>query len=167
MGEGARTYLFENLKIKQVSIFDFDELYKRIFSWFEVMGYDFHEKKYEKHEAPGNTNLKIFWEAEKTVDGYTKYVIEINFFVVGISKVEIEKDGLKIKTNKADMEIRMSCYHIRDIDDKMKKVVGEAGRKIYEKFIAKRRLEDNEVALYQEVNLLIDEIKSFVSMHVF
>jgi hypothetical protein len=165
MEEGGRIYLFENLKLKQDSIFDFGELYQRLFSFFEVMGYDFYEKGYEKVDQGGSENLKIFWEATKTVDDYTKFVLEVNFFVLGLSSVEIEKEGLKIKTNKCNMEIRMSAYLIKDTGNKMKGVVGEIGRKIYENFIAKKRLDDHEVQLYKESHILIDEIKSFVSMH--
>tara|TARA_Y100000310_G_scaffold294203_1_gene324487 strand:+ start:917 stop:1420 length:504 start_codon:yes stop_codon:yes gene_type:complete len=167
MEEGAREYLFENLKIKQDSIFDFEELYQRLFSWFEVMGYDFYEKGYEKHEQGGADNLKIFWEATKKASDYTKFVIEVNFFILGISKVDIEKEGLKIKTNKCNMEIRMSAYLIKDVGDKMKKSVGNFGRKVYERYIARERMEDNEIQLYKETHLLLDEIKGFTSMHTF
>jgi hypothetical protein len=166
MGE-ARVYLFEALKIKQDSIFDFDELYKRLFSWFEISGYDFHEKGYEKHNMGETDNLKIYWVATKNVDEYTQFVIEMSFFLIGMKGVEIEKDGVKIKTNKATMEIRMSAYLIKDHGDKLKKKVGDFGRKLYEKFIIKGRLDDQEIRLYNESHLLIDEVKAFVSMHQF
>jgi hypothetical protein len=166
MGE-ARVYLFENLKIKQDSIFDFDELYKRLFSWFEVAGYDFYEKCYEKHNMGDADNLKIYWVATKDVDDYTKFVIETSFFVMGLKKVEIEKEGVKVKTNKATMEIRMSVYLVKDHEEKLKKKVGDFGRKLYEKFVIKGRLNDQEIRLYNESHLLIDEVKAFVSMHQF
>ncbi len=167
MGEGAKQYLFQDMKIKRESIFDFGELYQRLFSWFEVMGYDFYEKSYEKFDLGGATNLKIFWEATKEVDGYTQFVIEPSFFIIGLSNVEIEKDGLKIKTNKCTMEMRISAYLIKDVDNKMQKSMGNLGRNIYEKYVAKDRLDDHELRLYEEAHLFMDEIKSFVSMHKF
>ena len=98
---GEKVKLFSDLKIKQDSIFDFGELYQRLFSWFEVMGYEFHETGYEKHDQGGGANnLKIFWVATKDVDKYSRFTIQLNFFVMGLTKVEIEKEGLKIKTNK-------------------------------------------------------------------
>ncbi len=165
MGEDARTYLFRDLKLKVDTILDFGELYKRLFSWFEVMDFEFYEKNYEKHDMGGSENIKIYWVAEKNQDAYVKFVIETNFFITGFQKVEIEKDGLKIKTNKCSMEIRMSAYMVRDPGDKLKKSVGNTGRRIYEKFIAKKRLDDMEVALYKDSHLLLDEIKAFASMH--
>ncbi len=167
MGE-ARVYLFEDIKIKQDSIFDFDELYKRLFSWFEVSDYDFHEKAYEKHDmGNGVDNLKIYWIATKEIDKYVKFVIEMNFFLIGLQKAEIEKEGVKIKTNKGTMEIRLSAYLIKDYDDKLKKRVGDYGRKVYEKFMIRHRLDDYEVRLSKETHLLMDEVKSFVAMHQF
>lgn len=167
MGED-RVYLFEDIKIKQKSIFDLDELYKRLFSWFEVSDYDFHEKAYEKHDmGGGKDNLKIYWVATKILDKYVKFVIEMNFFIVGLQKVEIEKEGVKIKTNQSTMEIRLSAYFVKDFDDKLKKKVGDYGRKLYEKFMIRHRLDDYEVRLSQEAHLLMDEVKSFVAMHQF
>tara|TARA_Y100000310_G_scaffold344051_1_gene454802 strand:- start:1963 stop:2463 length:501 start_codon:yes stop_codon:yes gene_type:complete len=166
MGE-RRIYLFQDLKIKQEALFDFAELYQRLFSWFEVMGYDFYEKGYEKHDKGAGSDIKIFWEATKETDDYTKFVIDVNFFILGFTKVEVEKDGLKFKTNKGSMEIRMNAYIVHDKKGDMEKRFTSTGRTIYEKFIAKRRLEDQEVALYNESHLLMDEIKAFVSMHQF
>ena len=166
MGD-ARIYLCEGLKIKQDSIFDFGEFYKRLFSWFEIMGYDFSEKGYEKYEMGNADNLKIFWEAEKVGDGYAKFVMEVGFFIVGFGKVEIEKDGLKIKTNKGTLEMRITSYLVRDEGDKIKSSIGEAGRNFYEKFIIKQKLEDYEGQLYEELHMFFDEVKSFLSMHKF
>ncbi|MDP3917229.1 MAG: hypothetical protein Q8Q42_02990 [Nanoarchaeota archaeon] len=167
MDEGARTYVFENLKIKQSTLFDMTELYLHLFSWFEVMGFDFYEKNYEKWEMGTDDTLKIFWVATKKADDYSEFVIETNFFITGFKKVEIEREGMKIKTNTGTMEIRMSAYLIKDVGDKMKKAVGNLGRDIYEKFITRSRLEDHEVQLYTISHLLIDEIKGFMSMHKF
>ncbi len=165
--ESAKIYLCEGLKIKQDSIFDFGEFYKRLFAWFEIMGYDFAEKGYEKYEMGNADNLKIFWESKKEVDGYAQFVIEIGFFIVGFSNVEIEKDGLKMKTNKGTLEMRITSYLQRDPGDKVKKSIGEAGRNFYEKFMIRHKLEDYEGQLAEELQLLFDEIKSFLSMHKF
>lgn len=162
-----RSYLFQDIKIKQKSIFDFGELYKIVFRWFEVHGYDFHEKEYLKEEFPGRgENLQLFWEGKKQFDTYTSFVIEINFFVIGLTSVEIEKNGLKIKTNQGDMEIRMSAYLLKDPQDKWTKgPLGKGMRALYEGFIARERLSNLETELYNESHQLIDEIKSFVSLH--
>jgi len=165
MGEDAKTYIFEKLKLKVENIFDFGELYKRLFSWFEFMNYDFYETTYEKHEMGGSDNIKIFWKATKNAESYAELVIETNFFITGFQKVEMEKEGMKIKTHKCSMEIRLNAYVILDPEDKLKKVVGDFGRKIYEKFVAKKRVDDFQIRLYKEAHLFLDEIKAFASMH--
>ncbi len=167
MGAEERKYLFENTKLKIGTILDFGLLYKRLFSWFEVMGYDFHETNYEQHDAGGGDLLKIFWVSTKTVDDYTKFVIKTNFFITGFKKVEVEKDGLKMKLHKCTIEMRMTAYMVYDVGDKMKKSIGVVGRRMYEKFIVKNRMDDHEIQLYMETGQLWDEIKGFVSMHKF
>ena len=160
MGD-PRVYLFSGLKIKQSSLFDFGEFYQRLFSWFEVMGYDFSEEGYERFDMGNFENVKIFWKASKEVEN-VKFVIEIGFFVIGLSKVELEKDGLKMKTNKGDLEMRMIAYFEKP---DMSKKLGVTGQKLYEKFVIGEKLSDFETQLYEEAHMLIDEIKSFLSMH--
>ncbi len=163
----AITYLFRDLKIKQNTVFDFEELYQTLFRWFEVNDYDFYEKEYSKTERGAETDLVISWVAEKkTENDYLKYVIEVDFSILGLQDAEIEKDGLKFKTNKAGIEIKMTACIVRDIESAMEKKFGKIGRNFYERII-KEKLDQHEVTLFNETHMLIDEIKSFLAMHRF
>tara|TARA_Y100000310_G_C20632958_1_gene789609 strand:- start:303 stop:812 length:510 start_codon:yes stop_codon:yes gene_type:complete len=164
--EGARVYLFEGLKLKQAGLFDFSELYKGLFKWFEVHDYDFYEKEYVKTDTARGEDLTLKWEANKEED-YVKYVIEIDFMVLGMRNVEVEKDGLKLKTNQADVEIQLSAYLILDYGGSMNKKFGNIGRNFYEKRLAKDRIDQHEITLYNDSHMFIDEIKAFLSMHKF
>jgi len=165
MEEEARIYLFEELKIKQQHVFDFDELYKTLFRWFEVNEYDFHEREYEKTEKANETDLIISWFAEKGMEsGYLKYIIEMDFKVDKMQDVEIEKEGLKMAMNKASIEIKMTAYLLKDVGNVMAKKLGKVGRSFYERTM-RNKLDEHESVLFNETHMLIDEIKSFLAMH--
>ncbi len=162
----SRAYLFNNYKIAQDSIFNLPEFYKVLFRWFEVMGYSFHEEEYADYEKPEGKQLEIFWYAEKKIDAYVRYAIRISFLITGLQKIEIEKSGIKSKTNKGGVELRITCYVERDYDGKWSKSsMMKTCRKIYDRFLIRERLDKYEGELIQETNQLVDEIRSFLSMH--
>ena len=161
-----RDYLLTDFKLKQDSIFDLGELYKIIFRWFENNGYSFHEKMYQDQDMPAGKQLTVFWVGEKMIDAYIKFVIEINFLVIGLSKVEIERGGTKVSTNKGSIEFRISAYLLKDYDDKwssspMMKTV----RKVYDYYLIKDRIERLEGTIIADYQALIDEIRSFLALH--
>ncbi|MEK6862330.1 MAG: hypothetical protein AABY07_10295 [Nanoarchaeota archaeon] len=161
-----KDYLFQDFKLKAESIFDLGELYKSLFRWFELHNYSFFEREYKDIDEPAGKHIEIFWQAEKEIDAYVKFVIELNYFVLGMQKVEIEKGGVKIKTNKATMEFRITAYLLKDYGDKFSKApLGKEIRFIYDKIIAKSRLDKYEGLLTNEVNQMMDEIKAFIDIH--
>lgn len=160
--------LFDNYKLKQDSIFDLGELYKSIFRWFDVNGYSFYEKEYNDIDEPGGKHLEIYWYTEKKIDLYVKFVIEVSYLVLNMQKIELEKGGVKIKTNKGSIEFRITAYLMKDYDDKWSKsAMQKKMRYVYDRFIIKKRIDKLEVELVKDVNSLIDELKSFLDIHKF
>ena len=160
--------LFSNYKLKQDSIFDLGELYKSIFRWFDVNGYSFYEKEYNDIDEPNGKHLEIYWYTEKKIDLYVKFVIEVSYLVLGMQKIELEKGGVKIKTNKGSIEFRITAYLMKDYDDKWSKsAMQKKMRYVYDIFIIKKRIDKLESELVKDVNSLIDELKAFLDIHKF
>lgn len=153
--------LLSGIKIKNDSIFSLDELYKMMYRWFENKGFQFAETEYRKHGT--GDYLEIMWYAEKPLDAYAKVTIEIAIMVLGLEKVEIEIEGVKSKSNKCGVEMKIDVNLIRDYQDKF----GPKIRKLYETFIIKKRLDDYEHTVLDAGNSLISEIKSFLKLHEF
>ena len=155
------------VKVKQSAIFDMDELYKALFRWFELYHYEFHEREYRESSDPGGgKHLEIRWYAEKKVDDYVKLVIEVDFLVLGLTDVEIEKNGAKTKTNKGTIEMRFSGYLLKDYEDSWSKSAFSTFiRGIYDKYIIRGRLEGYEGLIYDEAHKLIAEAKAFLALH--
>ncbi len=158
-----RDYLFQAMKIKATSVFSMDELYKVLFKWFEVNDYGFHEYEFGSYDEPGGQHLEIFWRGEKKIDSYVKFVIEVGMLITGLNKQEIVKDGLKLNSNKGAIEFRISIYLLKDYDDKWGK--HKKIQYLYDKIIAKKRIDRLEGELFQDSHRFIDEINSFLEMH--
>ncbi len=155
--------IVDNIKIAQDSIFAMGELYKLMFKWFEAYGYDFHEDEYNEETKQNAKNVKIYWTAEKKIDAYIKFVIEVGMFALNLSDAEIERGGLKIKSNKANIEFRISAYLSKDYDNKWKNL--HMFHYIYDKVIVQNRIDKYGGELYGEASKLIDEIKAFLNLH--
>lgn len=163
-----KDYLYQDFKLKSATIFDLDTLYKILFRWFELHGYNFYEKEYQDIDEPGGKHIEIFWYTEKEIDAYVKFVIEINYLVLGLQKVEIEKGGMKIKTSKGTVEFRISSYLLKDYNDKFSRPpMGKGLRFVYDRIIARNRINKYEGELNKETAQLVDEIKAFLDIHKF
>jgi len=162
-----RDYVAQFIKVKQKAVFDLTELYKLMYRWFDLNGYFQQEVEYRDSEEAMGKHLEIKWYTEKKIDDYIKFIIEPSFLVLGLSKIEIEREGIKTATNKGEVEIRFDAYLLKDYDDKWGGPVMRFFREVYDKYIIKKRIEDFEGLLQTELYKLIDEIKAFLNMHKF
>ncbi len=163
-----RDVLFDKLKIKQGGVFNFDELYKALFRWFEAYGYQFHEDEYKEVQSEKGKQLEILWSSERDFDAYVRFVIETGFFITGLVDVEVEQEGIKIKTNKATIEFRISAYIVKDYKGEWEKNnLLKNMRTIWDKILFRKRMEQYEDVLYEEVNGYMDEIKAFLNLYHF
>lgn len=160
-------FLAKGLKIKQKSVFDLTELYKLLYRWFELHGYDFQELEYKESIEAGGKHLEIRWIADKKMDDYVKFVIRPSFLVLGLQDVEIETQEGKVKTQKGEVEMRFDCYLEKDYDDKWKTPLMRFLRGVYDKFIIKSRIEGYEGEILEELRSLMDEAKAFLNLHRF
>src|SRR3989338_7331815 len=142
-----KDYVTDELKVKQKAIFRLDELYKSLTFWF---------KNYE------------YALDKKEVNEYIRFVIEMDFLIVGVEDVEIEQDGLKSKANKGEIEMKINAYLLKDYEDNWSKNAFMTFlRETYDKFIIRSRIESYEDDLYSETYKFVNEIKAFLELHRF
>lgn len=164
-----KDFIVPHVKVKDRSIFSLEELYKLLIRWFENYGYDFQEQEYRENDmGEGKKHLEIKWYAEKKIDDYFKYVMEINLFILGLESVEIEKDGVKHKTNRGEIEVRTKAYLLKDWQSKFEQsAFMKVFRDVYDKYIIRSRIEGYEGELYEETYKFLDEVKAFLNLHRF
>ncbi len=163
-----RETVASGLKIKQRSVFNLDELYKIMWRWFELYGYDMQELEYRDSLEGNSKHLEIKWKSIKRIDDYLQFVIITNFLILGLENVEVEQEGVKIKTNKGEVEINFSAILEKDYEDKWTDSgYSRVIRDVYDKYVIKNRIETLEGELYEEIYKLIDEVKAFLNLHRF
>ena len=157
----AKKFIVEGFKVKaDAATLDLKELYKRMWRWFEAMGYSAKETEYrEMSDASGSQSLEIRWECSRDEDSYAKHVIQIDFFLLGIKEVEVEKNGVQTKLMKGTFEIQIFAFmdRARGYDSSFLGYV----KKWFEDYLLKDRLDRQEKNFRGEVEALVAEIKVF------
>lgn len=162
-----RALVASGIKIKQRSVFNLDDLYKMMWRWYELYGYEMQELEYRDSVEGGSKHLEIKWKATKKIDDYIEFIIVTNFLILGFESVEIEEDGVKKKTNKGEVEMMFTAFLNKDPEDKWDSGYNRFIRDTYDKYIIKGRLDSLQGELYEELYKLLDEIKSFLNLHRF
>ena len=162
---GQKKVVINDAKIKQESVVNMTEFYKALFNWFANYGYDFSEDEYNEKDTGKNKDLKIYWTAEKKIDLYIKWRIDLSMLILGLESVEIDRNGLKLKTNKCSIEFKITASMIKDYDDKWSTGFMALFRRMYDQVIARQRYSKMEDELIRETNKLIYEIKAFLNLY--
>lgn len=151
-------------KIKHVGNFNFKDFYEFLYDTFAEEGYDIHESRYAEKNKGDSKNLDINWTCRKKISSYFVFEINILWMILGLKKIKIQKEGKEISTEDGTAEISFTADLVKDPNNKWERSIFKKFRKIYEGFIIKNRIEDYEMALYEEVNELIDHAKSFFAI---
>ncbi len=152
-------------KVQDKAIFDFSELYSFCYKWLVDENYDVTEGKYQEKVNPNGKEVEIEWEALKEITDYFRFKISVNWRIIGLKDVEVEKDNAKIKLNKGNLEIKVKAVLEKDYESRWEKnAFFNFLRGIYDKYIIKSRIEHYEEKLFSEADEFLAEIKSFLSL---
>ena len=106
-------------KIKSVGIFSFTDFYKFCYDWLiDETGLTVKESKYVEKLSGDSKNIDIKWEGNKKLTDYFRFDMTIEFKIIGLTKVEINRGGEKIKTNEGSVEVKVKSELVRDYEGK-------------------------------------------------
>lgn len=147
-------------------IFPFSDFYNFCYGWLtEDLGFYVTEDKYTEKLDGNSKGITIKWAGSKEVTDYFKFSILIFFRIIGLTKVEITKDGKKEKTNKGSVEIKMVGDLVRDYKGKFEKTAFQKFlRSIYEKWVIPSRIEEYEGKLATECESFLTQAKAFLDL---
>lgn len=159
-----RDKIFES-KVVHSGIFDFKETYAFAYSWLIDEGYEVREKKYSEKVKVDGKEVEISWEVWRKISDYFKFYATVKWRILRMNSVEVEKNGVKVKLNKGQPEIKIQAYLERDYE---KKWEGRAFRKflrgLYDKYIIKHRIDQYEEKLFKEFDEYATQLKSFLTL---
>jgi len=151
--------------IKSSSVFNLSDLYKFVYKWCELNSYEVKELEYYHGDEQAGNHIEVRLEATKNMDSYIRRRIMVSFLVLGMNKVEVEHEGMKLKTNKGNVEIQIEALLDLGYDRKWEKF--GILRKIYDKFIIVSRLKAQKSVVGTEAYGLGNEIKAFLKLYQF
>jgi hypothetical protein len=153
-------------KIKAVGIFNFKDAYQYVYNSLIDEDYLVHETKYiEKVLKDGESkDVEAFWTATRTMSNYFKFQIKVQYLILGMKKVKVKRDDREVTMQSGSYEIRFNAVLIKDPGSKWENSLFKKFRRIYDRYIIKNRIEDHELRLYQQVNEIIANAKSFLAI---
>ena len=152
-------------KIKHKGIFNFSDMYNALYDWLCDSGYDVNEKSYKETIGSGGKELKIEWKAYKKVSDYFRFIIKVNWTIIGMTNVDVEIDGVKQSMNKAYLELKVSTVLEKDYESRWEgRPFFKFLRTMYDKYLIPARIEQYEGKLLGEMSELVAEIKAFLSL---
>ena len=152
-------------KIKQAGIFTFKDLYSFLYDWLREEGYDVIEKSYNEKVSGDSKNIEIKWEATREISDYFKFQVKLDWQILGMKSVDVQKDDKKVKMDSGSLEIKFSGTLIRDYEDRWEnQPFWKFMRGIYERYIIKSRIDEYQIKLLGEVEELISQCKSFLAI---
>jgi len=153
-------------KVKHTGIFDFKETYKILYNWLVEQGYDLNEKTYKEVVGAGNSKeLELEWEALRKVSDYFRYLLKIDWKIIGMTSVEVEIDGVKQKMNKGQFELGVKAILIKDYENKWEdRPIWKFLRGFYDKYIIKERQDQYELKLISEMNEFLEQAKAYLAL---
>jgi len=149
--------------LKHKGYFNFRDLYNFCYDWIKEQGYEVSEKNYTEKLSANGKEIIIKWEIEKEVTDYFKNLIEVKWHILGMTDVEIERDGKKEKTNKGELKIKFSADLERDYEKRWEdNPIWKFLRGVYDKYIIRTTIDEYEDRLREKAEAYIEQVKSFL-----
>lgn len=153
-------------RIKHGGIFNFQNLYQFCHDWltdeFQLL---VSEDKYIEKISGDSKNIDVQWTGVKKVTDYFKFVVSIKFKIIGLKKIEIQKNGVKEKMNEGSVELKMSSTLVRDYQGKFERNGFQKFlRSLYEKWIIPSRVEQLKDKLVGDSNEFLEQVKAYLDL---
>ncbi len=153
-------------KIKYSGIFSFSDFYLFCYEWLtEETGLSIAETKYSEKLSGNSKNIEIEWKGKKKITDYFLFEAGIGFRILGLTEVEINKEGKKIKTNKGTVEIKIKGVLVRDWQGKFERdAFRKFLRSIYEKWVIPSQIEYYEDKIAEDCDDFLSQAKAFLDL---
>jgi hypothetical protein len=152
-------------KVKHVGIFDFKNTYNFIYEWLRNNEYFVEEKAYTEKITPTGKELEIEWVAFRKISDYFRFVLKFRWLILGMTDVEVNKDGVKVKMNKGSFEVKIIAYLEKDYENRwIATAFSKFLRGLYDKYIIKSRIQQYEDKVAGELTDLVAQIKAYLAL---
>jgi len=158
MGKEKSTTIsvFRNYRFRHNGFINMNNLFKEIPKWFNGFEYDFWEKGMGQKDIGMGKEYTSAWNAEREVNNYIKFTIDMKLFIKNINKIEVNGE----KKLKVQAEVYLNSAMVKNYRETFpKNRFGEILRHIYERYVRYHDLIDYEDKLAAECVDLVNLIK--------
>ena len=162
----AETNTVFSSTIKYNGIFSFPEFYKFCYEWLtEETGLNIVEDKYEEKLAGESKNMVVMWSGKRKLTDYFRFDIKVKFNIGGLTNIEINQGGIKVKTNKGSVTLSVKGILVRDYEGKFERnALNKFLRGIYEKWVITSRIEEFEDKIAGDCDEFLSQTKAYLDL---
>lgn len=152
-------------KVKHDGIFDYKEVYRFLYTWLLDYEYFIEEKNYVEKVKPEGKEVEIHWMARRKISDYFRFILKVDWLILGMTNVEVMKDNIKVKANKGVLEIKVTAYLEKDYENRWENTAFfRFLRGVYDKFIIRNRIEAYEDKMAEELDEFVAQTKAFLAL---
>ncbi|PIN91151.1 hypothetical protein COU57_01760 [Candidatus Pacearchaeota archaeon CG10_big_fil_rev_8_21_14_0_10_32_14] len=153
-------------KIKHTGPFEFKEFYRWCYDFLgEETKLKVTEDRYIEKQGPEVKGLDIFWTGSREITHYFKFEVKIQWKILGMKDIEIQKEGQKIKMQTGSCEIKLKGTLVRDYKHQFEEANWKTPfRDIYNKWVIPARIEEFEDKLIADCNNFLDQAKAYLEL---
>ncbi|MEW5897227.1 MAG: hypothetical protein AB1668_06020 [Nanoarchaeota archaeon] len=159
-----RYLIIDHLKLSYEGIFNADELFSVISTFFFERGWDWYEKMNQAQVTPSGKQVRIILEPWKSITDYYKIAVCIRLIMNDVKNVEVEHEGKPLQLNQGAVKLTLDGYVISDRKNKWKdKPLHWFLSIILEKYTFKEHYRKAESWIKSDVEDLHQQIKSYLN----
>lgn len=111
---GERKLVIDHLKFSYEGLFNLNEVYSVISTWFFEKGYDWYEKMNQELVTAQGRQIKMVLEPWKSVTNFYKLIIQIRLNFIDVKEVEVEKEGQALRLSQGLVRMTIDGYVLSD-----------------------------------------------------
>mgnify|MGYP001608769909 CR=1 FL=1 len=111
---GERKLIIDHLKFNYEGLFNVNEVYSVISTWFFEKGWDWYEKINQEQVTPEGRQIRIVLEPWKSVSNFYKLIIHIKLHFVDVKEVEVEHQGETLRLSQGAIRMTVDGYVMSD-----------------------------------------------------
>ena len=163
-----------DFRVKYKDVFDVKDFYEFFHEWLLERGWgdseeddDHWEPYYFERVQSGNVKeIELHWRVAKDAPNSPfKYYLDLNWHIIGLSSVDVVKDGIKRSVNKGEIEVEVKGFIeelYKDYFDAFS--LTKQFKKLFSKRVYDQTIEFRKKEIYQETYALQNAIKQWFKL---
>ncbi|MBI2572783.1 hypothetical protein HYV86_02900 [Candidatus Woesearchaeota archaeon] len=160
-----RTLVVDHLKFSYEGLFNAEELYAVISTFFFEKGWDWNEKINQEQVTPNGKQIRLVFTPWKSSTDYYKLKVEIHLQMLDVRDVEIEQNGKNLQVQHGQIRMLIDGFIMSDRAGKW------TGSPFYwfvgfmiEKYFFNRHVAKLEAWIKSDIDDLYTKIKNYLNV---